>query len=741
MSPSTPGGKRFGTFAGVYIPSVLTMASVVLYLRAGWVVGQLGLPLAIAIVLVAGGVAFITALSLSAVATNRSVGPGGEYHLLSRSLGLESGGAIGLPLVFCRAGSLAFCAFGLAESLGFLWPSSWGGPPLRLLAGGIVIVIAAFASSGATFGARLQLPLLALVSLSVLALLGGALAGGLHLPEVGRAASGDPGFWEVFAVFFPALTGFSVGIGRSGDLEDSKRSIPKGTMTALLTGIGIYLVVLVCFGVSSRVDASDLRWLDANEPPVWTRVAWGGSSLALPAMWVAILASAGGTMMVGPRMLQALAADGLAPSLLARSGPRGQPVVATWATAALGVATVGLGSLNTIGLCVTILFLTAYVGINLAAGLERLAGLGSYRPTLTVPGTVSLLGGVAAMTILFLTSWWAALLALGLELTLYLHLRHRAIKSAWGDARTGVWATLARFSLLQLRRQEAHARNWRPHIVLFTRNPESRMGLVRLANWFNQNRGVVTVCELVQGQLGAERFNIEARRRAMQSRFAGEGVEAFPEVMVVSQLEEGILAVVQANGFAGLSSNTLMFGWPGHDQGVVLLLRTLLAVSPIDKSFIIARLPTAEEPVEGRQIDVWWRGQGHNGDLMLLLAHLLRLNPEWRASHITARTIVESGDDVEPVQERLLLLATLAPGAGTEVIIRPAASSVRDVMREVSRAADMVFLGLAMPDPAEDLEGAASRLREAAGDFQATVFVRNNGPFRGAAALASHAGR
>ena len=131
IQPSSDAGpeQKFGTFLGVYTPSVLTILGLIMYLRFGWVVGNVGLPLTLVIVLTATSITLITALSASAVATNMRVGVGGEYYLISRSLGLELGGAIGIPLFLCRTLSITFYCFGLAESVLALWPVGWGVAP------------------------------------------------------------------------------------------------------------------------------------------------------------------------------------------------------------------------------------------------------------------------------------------------------------------------------------------------------------------------------------------------------------------------------------------------------------------------------------------------------------------------------------------------------------------------------------------------------------------------------------
>jgi amino acid transporter len=723
-SPQLPA-HRFGTFLGVFTPSVLTILGLIMYLRFGWVVGNLGLPVTLVVVLLASSITFITALSASAIATNMKVGVGGEYYMISRSLGLELGGAIGIPLFLCRTLSITFYAFGLVEAILAVWPS-WGGEipsaAPQLMAAAIIIIITLVSGKSAAFALKLQIPIMVAVGVSLLALAIGALADGTRTPELTITLRTAPqGFWYVFAVFFPAVTGFTAGIGMSGDLKDSRHSIPRGSLAAVAVGTAIYLLVPVLMAVTTRVSPEELA---VPGVVVWTSIAIFGPWLIFPGLWGAILSSAFGSVLGGPRVLQALAADGLAPSFLARLSRTGQPTIATWVSGAIALTAVALGGLNAVAQ------FTLYVTINFAAALESLVGDPSYRPTIPVPWYVSLLGSIGAIVVMFLISPWACLAAVVLEIALYVHLRRRAMRKRWGDVRAGVWVALARWSLLKLRQHKLDSRNWRPQILLFAGDTGKRAGLVRLASLFNQDRGIVTVCRLVVGEV--DKFQkIEQLREEMEHEIGEAGVVAFPEVDVVSSFEDGVLGVAQANGIAGLHSNTVMFGWSRRKERLESQLRMMRRMSYVRKNTIITRLNWAHEPGRDKRIDIWWGGLQNNGDLMLLLAYLLRLNPGWRDARICVRSVA---NDEEERQRQLEGLANLLPetriGAESEVIVKPANRTITDVVHQTSANADIVFLGLQEPEPGEET-AYADRIIKLAGSLNTCIFVRSGGEFAG----------
>jgi amino acid transporter len=723
--------KKFGTFLGVYTPSVLTVLGLIMYLRFGWVIGNVGLPISILIVLMSGTITFITALSASAIATNMRVGVGGEYYLISHSLGLELGGALGIPLFLCRTLSITFYSFGLAESIITFWPDSWGIMPsftLQLLTAVIIILITVVSGKSAAAALKLQIPIMAVVGLSIIALVIGVIKGGIRSPEFTASYRTAPeGFWYVFAVFFPAVTGFTAGIGMSGDLKNPQRSIPLGTMLAVTSGIFIYLGILILLATTNQVTFEEL----ADPGVIWTKVAVLGAWLVFPGIWGAILSSAFGSALGGPRVLQALASDGLAPKFLARLSKTGQPTVATWVSGAIALSAVALGGLNEVARFVTILFLTLYVTINLSASLEKLVGDPSYRPTINVPWFVSMIGSLGAVFVMFLISPFACIAAIILELLLYTFLRRRSLKKRWGDVRAGLWIALARFSLVKLRMHSSDSRNWRPQILLFAGDAVKRIGIVRLANWFNQDRGLVTVCQLIVGDLKQENIDIEKKRQEINQALDRENLIAFGDVNIVPDYENGVITVVQANGIAGLQCNTVMFGWPKKPGRLETMLRVMRAVSRAGKSTIIVHVNWAHEPGQEKRIDIWWRGKQYNGDMMLLLAYLLNLNSEWRDAKIVVRTIVEGEQNR---QEMLVSLSELITEtriqAETEVIIKPDDLSISEIIHKNSQNADVVFLGLMEPKPGEE-EKYAEQMNELVSGLKTAIFVRNAGKFAG----------
>ena len=724
-----PVVEKFGTFLGVYTPSVLTILGLVMYLRFGWVIGNVGLGFTLFIVLLASSITFITALSASAIATNMRVGVGGEYYMISRSLGLELGGAIGIPLYLCRTLSITFYSFGLAEAIGMFVPGEPSAKMIQLIAVIIIVGITILSGKSAGLVLKLQIPILIAVGLSVVALLIGVLSGGFHSPEMTTTFRTAPkGFWYVFAVFFPAVTGFTAGIGMSGDLKDPRKSIPKGTILAVATGTFLYLLIPVFLAITTKINPEGLA---NGGVETWSKIALLGSILVVPGIFGAILSSAFGSVLGGPRVLQSLAQDRLAPSFLAKLSKTGQPTISTWISGVIALIAVALGDLNAVAQFVTILLLTLYVMINFSAALENLTGDASYRPKVKVPWFVSLFGSFGAIAVMFLINPIACIFAVIFEVILFWILRKRSMRKEWGDVRAGFWGTLARFALLKLKKHDNDPRNWRPNILVFAGDLNKRLPLVQLANFLNQRRGILTVCNMIIGDIKKGEIDLKKEVQKMDETLDRAGIQAFNEIDVVSKFESGTINITQANGIAGLHSNTIMFGWSDKQKRMISMLKTIRTISGLQKSSLLVRINVLPEISGRNRMDIWWRGKHSNGDLMLLLAHLLSINDEWKNASIIIHTIILREEDREFMLENVTeMINEVRIKAEPRIIIKPSDKSITEVIHENSRSANLVFMGLKLPQEGEEKDY-VNRLEELSDGLKTTIFVRNSEEFAG----------
>jgi len=715
------GTGRLGTFLGVFTPSILTILGVIMYLRFGWVVGNAGLLNTLLIVIVANAITLATAFSISAVATNMRVEVGGAYYIISRSLGVEIGGAIGIPLYLSQALSVTLYSFGFAEALQYLWPAA----PLLPVAAVTIVAVTLVSIKSATLTLKLQVPLLVLVALSILSLIAGGTYGSRAPVWIGAfKAEGAESFWPVFAVFFPAVTGIMAGVSLSGDLKNPRKSLPRGTIAAVLGGLVIYLMIPVVLALSASTDE-----LISNKL-VWTRIA-AVPMLVLPGLLCAILSSAVGSILGAPRTLQAMAGDRVMPRFLARSSKKGEPVPAIVVSAAIALGAVLLGDLNTVAPVVTMFFLTTYGMVNLVAALESLVKDPSYRPTLKVHWSISFLGAAACFLVMFLISPFACILAIVIELLVWFWLRRRSITATWGDVRHGLLLTIIRTCLIALKALPEQARNWRPHILVFSGYAAKRVGLIRLASWLSLDRGITTVCNLHVQDKDVVDVDLAARKAEVDDVIRREGITAFSEVGVVGDFEEGVVDMAQANGIAGLESNALMLGWSGKREKQVTILRILRKVSRLNKSMLICRIERFPRLPRRPEIVIWWGGKQRNGDMMLLLAHLLTLNPEWFHSRITIKSVAFNEVMRDEISESLdAMIPETRISARRDVILKTDDRPIFEVIHEESRRADLVFMGLAVPDSGEE-DAYAERIDALIEGIPRVILVKNSSPFSG----------
>ena len=714
QSQPAPTGAALGTFGGVFTPSILTILGVIMYLRFGWVVGNVGLIGTWLIVVMCTSITLLTALSMASIATDRRVRAGGAYYMISRSLGIETGGAVGIPLYFALALSMALYIIGFAEILGDVFPDldqRWVGVVSAVLIAGLAI-------RSADLAIRAQYIVMAVIALSLLSFFFGSPVEPSSLDLTGSAPDRlTVDFWVVFAVFFPAVTGIEAGVNMSGDLEDPARSIPRGTLAALAVGFVIYMVLP--FFLSVRADSATL----IEDPLIMRRIAlWG--PLVLLGAWGATLSSAMGSILGAPRVLQAMARDGVLPRPLRflgkGSGADDAPRIGTVVTLGVALVAIYLGDLNAVAPILTMFFLTSYLTVNLAAAIEGLLQSPSYRPAFRIHWAFPAMGAVGCLLVMFLINALATVSAAAVVVGIFVWLHRRGLKGTWGDVRSGIWLALIRTGLLHLGERE-DPRNWRPHPLVFTGRPEDRWPLVDFANAVTHDRGLVTIASVLPE--GAEESGRQAETEAeIRDHLAERGVEAFVRIITAPDVFTGAKRLVEAYGFGHLVPNTIVLGASEHEERRDRYCEMIKTFHLKKRSVVIIRDPHDLGFRRRKRIDVWWGGLQANGGLMLVLAYLLRTNVLWEQAAVCLKLAVkteEAARDARPGLEEMM--QELRIGEVSVDVIVAGSRPFREVLLEASSEADIVFLGMA--SPSENFRQYYEGLQEMSEGLPTTAFV------------------
>ncbi len=708
---------RFGTFGGVFTPAVLTILGIILFLRIGWVVGQTGLVGALFIIALANTISFITGLSISSIATNMHVRTGGAYYMIARTLGLEIGGAIGIPLYMSQAVSVAFYIIGFTEALTSTFPAL----EPRLLSTLIALLFGYLAYVGADFAIKIQYVILLLLGLALTSFFTGSW-GAWVTPTLLAPPEADAAFWHVFAIFFPAVTGIMVGVSMSGDLKDPGRSIPRGTISAItITGI-IYLAAAVW--LSTHATTAELL----GENMIMQKIArW--PTLILLGVWASTLSSALGSILAAPRTLQALAFDRAVPHVLgSRMGSPTEPRLAVILTTAIAVCVIWMGNLDFVAPIITMFFLNTYGMVNLMAGLERLVGNPSFRPGFKVPGIVSLLGAVGCYGAMFLINTPATVAAIIVSYGVFALLERRALQQSWGDIRSGFWFAIARFGLVRLEAFPRHVKNWRPNIVVFTSIVHNREQLMEMGTWLIHGHGILSFYHLLVGdvdELAAKGLRSTSAKH-LQKFIDEHGVAAFAECSIVEDMYSGIFDTMQMHGIAGLEPNTALLGWssqPEDNPAQLLIAHRLMALG---KSTLFLKFEPECSFGRRKRIDCWWRGRDRNAELMLLLAHIIRSSPAWEDAEIRVLRLVASEEARQGARESIAaFLKNVRVDAEAVVLVHEDREQpFTDVLENTSRESDLVFLGLQAPEPG-NLESLAGQMRRVLMVTPTTIMVRS----------------
>jgi solute carrier family 12 (sodium/potassium/chloride transporter), member 2 len=442
------GPKKFGTFAGVFTPTLLTILGVIMYLRTGWVVGNAGVLGGLGVILLAFGITITTGLSMASVTTNIRIGAGGAYSIISQSLGIEVGGSVGIPLFLSQALAVAMYVFGFREGWLWIFPEH----PALIVDLAVFGAVLAIALVSASFAFRVQYFIMAVIGASLVSVAAAAATGSMqydvaHVGLVGSfAGSPEDGFtgtsfWVVFAVFFPAATGIMAGANMSGDLKDPRRSIPVGTLSAIGVSLVIYLMLAYWLARSATPEE-----LVSDYTIMMEKAYWGPAVLA--GLLGATFSSALASLVGAPRVLQALGEHSILPrgAWLAQRTPKGEPRHAVYVTAGIVIAALLLRDLNTIAPLITMFFLITYAMINFVVFVEGRLGLVSFRPLFAIPQMVPFLGLAGCLLAMFVVNPAFGLAAVVIVVGVFWLLTRRLIDAPYGDVRSGLFVAVAEWA-------------------------------------------------------------------------------------------------------------------------------------------------------------------------------------------------------------------------------------------------------------------------------------------------------
>ncbi len=711
--------KKFGAFAGVFTPSLLTILGVIMYMRLGWVVGNSGLIGTILIIVVAHVISITTGLSISSIATDKKVGAGGVYYVLSRSLGLPIGGAIGVTLFAGTALSIALYLIGFAESFNAYLGLQTDINGLRIGGSLALLSLTILAFISTSLALKAQFFILAAIGISLISIFFGT------SPDTPQSlpffsTEGSVSMEAVFAVFFPAVTGFTAGIAMSGDLQNPKKAIPVGTLWAIAVGFAVYvgLATFIFFSVDSEVLKTDnniLLKLALFAPAV------------VAGIWGATLSSALGGILGGPRILQAMSVDKITPKFFARGiGKANEPRNALILTVIIAQSGILIGELDTIARVCSMFYLTAYGFINLSFFLESWAST-DFNPTFKVKRWFGLVGFVATFIVMFRLDMVAMLVAFLVIGGIYFWLAKRELALGSGDIWHSVWSSVVKTGLRRMDDKTDHKRNWKPNVLLFSGGTNHRPYLLEFSKELVGNRGIVTNFDLYENQEAAVLFP-KHKQSVSDDILKKYGV--FGRRIEVKNVFKGIESIASTFGFSGIEPNTILMGWAKNTKDPIWFAQMTQKLIDLDYNVLYLDYDERFGFRKYAQIDLWWRGVGSNAELMLNVAKFLIASELWRNARIRIVLVDETNSHKKIIEKKInKLLEETRVVASVKVIGNAIEKrTIYELMKVYSIDTDLVLVGI----PAikkDDVENFVSSSNDLVGTIGTTLLVKASSQF------------
>jgi amino acid transporter len=652
--------KSFGT-APVYFTALATILGAILFLRFGFAVGTLGFWGVIGIILLGHMVTIPTALAISEIATNKRVEGGGEYFIISRSFGMNIGATIGFALFVSQAISVAFYIIAFTEAFEALF--NWVNTRFSLVLPRQVISVPALLGlavlilrKGASVGMKTLYIVVAILLISlVLFFLGETeYSKATHFSFL-SPGSGDMGqFFIVFAIIFPAFTGMTAGVGLSGDLKKPGRSIPLGTILGTLTGMIVYFFVVYKLAASASLET--LR--DPANQLIMGNIAIAGGLVVPLGLAASTFSSAIGSILVGPRTLQALANDHSFPGrrlndfLGKGRGETNEPYNATLATVAIALVFVIIGDVNKVAGIISMFFMVTYGSLCLISFLHHFGSAPSYRPSFRSRWYLSLIGFVASVWVMFKINTWFAFGAILIMILLYLYINHyhrdrKGLVSIFTNALFQLNRSLQVY--LQQTRKSRGGREWRPSVICISRDSFERDKAFQLLNWISHKYGFGTYIHLIEDYYSKASRDKSARELdKLISTFSGKGSHVYVDTMISPSYTSAVAQAIQLPGISGMENNMLIFEYDrDRPAGLKEIVENFSLVNA--GNFDVCIMGSSDRSINYRNgIHVWIRSSDYeNSHLMILMSFIIQGHPLWKRGEISIFDVCQKGEEEE----------------------------------------------------------------------------------------------
>ncbi len=712
----TNPNATFGSMP-VFMTAISTILGAILFLRFGWAVGNVGFLGVLTIILVGHLVTIPTALAVAEIATNQKVQGGGAYYIISRSFGLNIGGAIGIALYLSQAISVAFYIIAFGEAFDAVLPYIPFDIEPATFKRVITLIMMTILSivvliRGANIGMKALYVVVGILFLSIIFFFMGTETTNPESFEINATAKNPETFFYVFTIIFPAFTGIAAGLGLSGDLKDPKKSIPRGTLWATLIGMLVYIAIAYKLTISASPE--DL----ASDQLIMQRVAIWGPIIPI-GLAAATLSSAIGSILVAPRTLQAIGFDNIFPyphlnSWFARGRAKdNDPVNGTIVTIIIACFFVIIGDVNFVAQIISMFFMVTYGAICLISFLEHFAADPSYRPTFKHnKWYYSLTGAILSFWLMFKMNLTYAIISIIIMVVIYLIIsKYRPEKRGLEKLFKGVIFQLSRQIqiFVQQANKEEQVYNWRPFAVCVSPDSFERQSAFDLLGWISHKYGFGTYIHYVEGLLNYKtQHQSKKTLDRLIARAKGSNTRVYIDTIISPSYTSAIAQVIQLSGISGKGSNLILFEFPSDKPQA--LRNALENYSLFDSCMMdVLFLNTS---IKGfgykKEIHVWiGRHDFHNANLMVLLAYIILGHPDWKKGFIKIYSLVPSGESDEERKKWLERIKSgrlpIAPG-NVQMIPFNEGDNKENVIKKQSHDADLTIIGFSTEEIKNGIE-------------------------------------